>query len=321
MTQLETSVPAAAAPPSPPSVSILLVMKNERHNIERSFDTITGQDYGGPVEIVYIDSGSTDGTIEFMRERGIEPHVIPPEEFHHGRTRNLAASMAKHEILVLLSGDAIPASDQWLKHLAAPFEDPLVGGVYGKQLPSAGVGPLRSFGLEYLYPEQPEVRELPPGARGSLRIVRSSNANSAIRTEVWRRFKFHENVIVAEDHWVCYNLLKHGLKMVYEPKAAVFHGHERSIWGDLQFAVDNAISLKRMGVFDDPAFQDEFSYGMDRVRKEWAHFTARGEYAHALKGLAISVTKYVGVQLGKREAHLPQWFLRRISAGYNGPAK
>lgn len=318
MTRLECNASVAAAPPRPLSVSILLLMKNERHNIERSFDTITGQDYHGPVEIVYIDSGSTDGTVEFMRDRGIEPHVIPPEEFHHGRTRNLAASMAKHEILVLLSGDAIPANDQWLKHLIAPFEDPLVGGVYGKQLPSQGIGPLRCYALEYLYPEHPDVRELQSGAPGSLRIVRSSNANSAIRAEVWRRFRFHENVIVAEDHWICYNLLKHGLKMIYEPKAAVIHCHERSLWGELQFAVDNAISLKRMGVFDDPAFQDEFSYGMDRVRKEWAHFTARGEYAHAFKGLAISVTKYVGVQLGKREAHLPRWFLRRISAGYDG---
>ena len=125
MTQREPSVPAAATHSAPRPVSILLVMKNERHNIERSFDTITGQDYDGPVEIVYIDSGSTDGTIEFMRQRGIEPHVIPPEEFHHGRTRNLAASMAKHDILVLLSGDAIPANDQWLKHLIAPFDDPL----------------------------------------------------------------------------------------------------------------------------------------------------------------------------------------------------
>ena len=56
----------------PPSVSILLLVKNERPNLEQSFDLIQGQDYDGDVEIVCVDSGSTDGTVAFMRERGVE---------------------------------------------------------------------------------------------------------------------------------------------------------------------------------------------------------------------------------------------------------
>jgi len=300
-----------------PSVSILLLVKNEYHNLIQSLDTIAGQQFDGPVEIVCIDSGSTDGTLELLAERNIPVHRIPPGEFHHGRTRNYAASLAKNEILVLLSGDALPTNSQWLAKLVAPFGDPAVGAVYGKQIAPAGTGAVRTRGLEYLYPDTREERILPPGQIGSLRLVRFSNANSAVRASVWRQYQFHERVLVAEDHWVCYNVLKSGMKVVYEPEAAVVHGHERSVWGEFQFAVDNAISLKRMGIFDDPQIGGEFRYGLDRIISDWKFFASRRQYGKATGSFIISAAKFIGVQLGKREATLPKWFIRRVSRGYD----
>ncbi len=306
-------------PQAPLAVSILLLMKNELSNIRRGFEMLKKQDYDGPVQIIYIDSGSTDGTVEFMREQGIEPHIIPPVEFHHGRTRNLAASLADNEILVLLSGDAIPTDETWLRKLVSHFHDPKVGGVYGRQIATEAIGPLRTHGMEYTFSDQREVRELFPGMKGSLHMVRFSNANSAIRVGLWRKFKFHENVIVAEDHWVCYNILKLGMKVVYEPEAAVYHCHERSVWGEFRFAVENAISLKRMGVFDDPTFGGEISYGMDRVKFDWNHFIQQRRYGLAIKSVIVSGAKCAGVQVGKREKTMPKWLLRKITPQYENP--
>jgi rhamnosyltransferase len=313
MTPACVEAPDVAEASVAPGVSILLLTKNHRKDLEANFDRIQGQDYGGAEEYIHIDSGSTDGTIEFMRERGIETHCIPPEEFHHARTRNLAASMARYGILVCLSVDAVPANSQWLRKLVRPFEDVEVGAVYGKQVAPKGTGPLRVRGLEYQYPNAREVRQSRKGERIPLGYIRFSNANSAVRTEVWRRFKFHENVLVAEDHWLCYNVLKSGMKVVYEPEAAVIHGHERSIWEEFQFAVDNGVSLKRMGVFDDPDVGGEFRYGMHRIWSDWRHFTSQGQYGLAAQSLLVSSAKWAGVQLGKREAHLPHWLLKRIS--------
>jgi len=307
----------AAGPPKgnlrPLSASLILLMKNHLRYMQQSFDIISSQDYQGPVEIIYIDSGSTDGTIEFMRERGVEPHCIPSEEFHHARTRNLAGALANHEILVLLSADAIPTDGQWLRTLLAPFADHKVAAVYGKQIAPQGTGPLRTRGLEYLYPDRREVRDLTHDDKVPMSFIRFSNANAAVRTEVWRRFKFPETALVAEDHWICYKALKEDMKVVYEPRAAVVHGHERSIWGEFQFAVDNAISLKRMGVFDDPNLGSEFKYGINRVRSDWQYFTSKRMYGCAVKSLIISVVKWVGVQLGKLEVYLPRWLLKHIS--------
>jgi len=298
-----------------PSVSILLLIKNHVEYMRRSLDLILGQEYQGQVEIVYVDSGSVDGTIELMRAHGVEPHCIPPEEFHHARTRNYAASIAQHEILALLSADAIPTNRQWLRGLVEPFRDPMVGGVYGKQIAPEGTGPVRTRGLESIYPDVREVRCLEPGTKGTIGMIRFSNANSAIRASVWRQFRFHEQVLVAEDHWICYKILKHGMKVVYEPAAAVIHGHERSLWGEFQWAVDNGISLKRMGVYDDPLFSGEFQYGWRRIKQDWVHFVSRGTYGLALKGFVVSGVKWAGVQVGKREKRLPRWLLRRVSAG------
>jgi len=304
-----------------PSVSVLFLVKNGLPILRASLEAIQHQDYPGAVEIVCIDSGSTDGALEFVRAHGIEPHLIPPAEFHHGRTRNLAASMAKHEIIVLISADAVPTHDQWLGNLVRHFSDPQVGGVYGKQIPPAGTGPLRTRTMAVTYPDEAEVRAFEPGKPASLRLIRCSNANSAFRTELWRQFRFHERVLVAEDHWMCYNILKAGMKMVYEPAAAVVHGHERSLWGEFKFAVDNAISLQRMGVFDDPILEGGMKYGLARVKDDWDFFAGAGQYGRALHMTALNLMKFAGVQLGKRESVLPEAVLHRISMNYTKMGK
>ena len=294
-------------------VSIVLVMKNERANLERSFDQIQGQDYDGPVEFVYVDSGSTDGTIDFMRERGVEAIAIPPEEFHHAVTRNLGARHATNEILVFLSGDAIPAGAQWLARLVAPFDDARVGAVYGRQTPPPGIGPLRAHALEHEYPPTGVVRDLEHEAHVHPGLFRFSNANSAVRRDVWERFPFDETVLLAEDQAMCYSVLTHGMKVVYEPAAAVEHGHERTLWEEFRFAFENGASLTRVGVLGNPDIGGEAGYGLRRVRDDLGFFLSKRRYGCALKCLAVNAVKWLGVQVGKRERRLPLWLTRRIS--------
>jgi len=295
-------------------VSILYVTRNGFPSIKESVEAVTSQDYEGPVEIICVDSESTDGTAEFMRERGIELHSIPPLEFHHGRTRNFAASLANQEILVFLTQDAIPADDQWLKNLVAPFRDPKVGGVYGRQIAPPGLGPLRAYSLECVYASVRQVRDLSEVSEVHVGLFRFSNANSAIRAEVLRQFMFSETTLIAEDHGMCRDILMNGMKVVYEPEAAVVHGHERSLWGEFKWAVDSAISLKRLGILGNPEIGGEFKYGMKKLKDDWQHFVSRRMYGCALKSLTVSGVKWLGVQLGKREDVLPLWITTRISS-------
>lgn len=306
-----------ASPPAMP-VSILLLMKNERKNLEQSWPLIAAQDYPGDVEYIYIDSGSTDGTVEFMAERGVAAHHIPNTEFHHGRTRNLACSIASHPLLVFLSGDARPMDTTWLRRLLEPFDDPRVGATYGRQVAPEGTSPLRTYGMCYEYSEVPQTRDLrtlAAGEKPSLGWFRMSNANAAVRKELWQRFPFHEHVIMSEDVGMCFNILMHDMKVAYVPEAAVWHVHDRSLWYEFQKAFDSAVSIKRMGILGNPALGSETRYGIERVRNEWAHWMRRGQPVTALQGLGTSLVKYCGVQLGKHADLLPRALARHISAG------
>jgi glycosyltransferase involved in cell wall biosynthesis len=303
-----------------PSVSIVMVVKNERANLQRSFGTLSRQAFLGLVEFVVVDSGSTDGTVEFLRDHGIEPIQIPPQEFHHGKTRNLAAENARNEILVFLSGDALPVNEQWLAKLIEPFADPRVGGVYGRQAPPPGMGLLRAHAIEHEYPQHRMVRDIEK-TRQNKEIVhpglfRFSNVNSAVRREVWKRFPFDETLLLAEDQGMCRDiLLNAGMVVVYEPEAAVVHGHERAPRGELQFAFENGFSLTRMGILRNPEIGGEMGYGLRRVRDDLQHFLAKGKVGLALASFGINGLKWLGVQLGKREKSLPLWLVKRISPG------
>jgi len=298
---------------NPPSVSILMVMKNERRNMERIFPKIAAQHYAGAVEYVYIDSGSTDGTVDFMRGHGVEAHCIPPNEFHHGRTRNLAASLAKHEVLVCLSGDAEPADEFWLEHLLAPFADTQVGAVYGRQTPPEGMGRLRARYLESEYPPERQVRV--PGNAEKLHpgLFRFSNANAAVRRDLWERFRWNESILLAEDQGLCRDIFCAGYAVVYEPAAAVIHGHERGVWQDFKFAVDNGISLSRLGILNNPKIGGALRYGLSRMRSDLAYFLGEGRPDLACAAAFTFLVKFLGVQVGKREAKFPAWLMRNIS--------
>src|SRR5262249_411230 len=106
---------------------ILHRMQNQR--LDRSF------------EILVIDSGSTDGTAEFLRRQPVLLIEIPKSEFNHGLTRNLGIREARGEIVVLATQDARPADDRWMQRLVDCFGDEQVAGAYSRQLPRPDANP------------------------------------------------------------------------------------------------------------------------------------------------------------------------------------
>ncbi len=296
-----------------PPVSIVLLTLNGLPGLERGLDLIARQDYPAPVEIVHIDSGSTDGTLELAARRGIATHRIDKRDFHHGRTRNLGADLAQHEIVAYLSQDAVPADEHWLRNLTQWFKDPRVGAVFGRQVAPEGVGALRRYAMEWTYGPAREIRELAVMPRLTLGSYRFSNANSALRTELVRQLRFDETAPMCEDQAMCRALLHAGRKVVYEPDAAVYHAHERTVWGEFVWAVDNGIALRRNGILGDAQLGSEMRYGLKRIVDELAHFLKRGRADLAAKGLLINVAKWAGIQFGKRETRLPRSLMRRIS--------
>ena len=126
-----------------PRVSVLLVTKNGERYLAELLQSIRAQQGGFRlVEIIAVDSGSRDRTLAILESHAVRVIRIPPQEFGHGKTRNLAAAHAHGDYLVFLTQDATPANADWLASLLAPLlADPSIAGAYSRHLPDRTVTP------------------------------------------------------------------------------------------------------------------------------------------------------------------------------------
>jgi rhamnosyltransferase len=253
--------------------SVIIPTKNGGERYGRVLHALFENTLGGGFEVIVIDSGSRDRTIAVSRQFPVRFYEIRPEEFSHGGVRNYGSRLAKGEFLVFLSQDAIPASPDWLEALIRPFsDDPLIAGVYSRQVPD-GTNPMETFFLLRTYGEQRRVQTLPRHAgpaAPSLRQIFFSNVASAVRRSAWEQFPFREDIIMSEDNEWSKRVLLAGYAVVYEPAAKVYHSHDYTFRGIFRRNYDSGRSL--VGVVREPFMasiasvlsflKDEFVYLM-----------------------------------------------------------
>ena len=116
------------------SISVVIPVKNEAKNIGKCLDGILKQTVEVD-EIIVIDSGSSDGTQEIVRNYSKTKLLeIDPEEFNHGSTRNKGLEISLGEYVLFTVGDARPVSRDWIEKLMEGFVDDSVAGVCGTQV-------------------------------------------------------------------------------------------------------------------------------------------------------------------------------------------
>jgi rhamnosyltransferase len=296
-------------------LSILLLTKNGRRDLDRVLPALFDQKASVQFEVIAIDSGSTDGTLELLQRFPVQVKQILPQQFHHARTRNLAASLAEGEILVFLSQDAIPASNGWLATMISNFDDPQVGAVYGRQFPKTGSSLERRDVFDAIYGDSKIVKD--PARRNGMgyRFYHFSDVNAAIRRRVWQRQRFPEELKVFEDLGIAKLILDDGWKIVYEPNAAVFHSHTHSTVGLLKRYFDIGYTLKLLRIWDAPGTQKSL------LRDGWKMFQGKlrgasrnrtsGSVRYAIKQ---DMAKSIGLFLGLNQNRLPLAVKRHLSA-------
>jgi rhamnosyltransferase len=173
-----------------------------------------------PLEILVVDSGSTDGTRQRAVDAGARVVDIAPGDFTHARSTNLGFREARGEIVAMLSQDALPVSPAWLETLVAPLlRDETTAAAFGRQLARPGYYPLERWELERCYPD-----------RGEPAVV-YSNVNSAARRRDWEETPFPGDVLFAEDRFWALGRMRLGRRIAYVPEAVVLHSHAYSLGG------------------------------------------------------------------------------------------
>lgn len=224
-------------------VSVVVLTLNAGLLFEDLLARLAEQEGDFEREVVVVDSGSTDGTVELARRHGARVHGISKEEFDHGATRNLGVSLARGEYVALTVQDAVPLDARWLAAMVEDLErDGSVAGVYGRQVPRPTGGPLARAvtnsistadpGRREQFAGSPEgYRSLPPEERR--RLATFDNVNSCVRRSVWERFPFEATSFGEDLRWGA-AVVAAGHKLVYEPGSAVVHSHERGVLYDLR---------------------------------------------------------------------------------------
>jgi rhamnosyltransferase len=297
------------------SFSILILTKNGGDEFIRCLESVYNQTEIARSEVIVVDSGSTDGTLEVLERFPVQVHQISPETFHHARTRNMIASLAKAENLVFLSQDAVPSSNSWLQAMADNFADPAVGAVYGRQLPKEGSSLERQDALDAVYGAQRVVKD--PARRNGLgyRFYHFSDVNAAIRRSVWQMTKFPEELLVFEDLGIAKRILDGGWKIVYEPQACVFHSHHHTTLGLFKRYFDIGYTLRDLHIWNEQNTRSSLVRDAGRLlANKLRRIGVRGGARRASFGILQDIAKSAGLFLGLQQAYLPYAVKRHLSA-------
>jgi len=229
-----------------PFISIINPIRNVERTIETNLKYLLDIDYPkNKMEIVFGDGGSTDKTVEIIRDwqkkYELIKLVIVPNSKSPGEARNAALKMAKGEYILFTDGDCAPRKD-WAKKLLEQFlKDPQIGMVGGEihTLRTDPNNDVEAYCEETrfltvagrcLMTEEgyyPTIQlDLPHEVNGNIHSPFFATANAAVSKKaadaIGREF-WHE--ITSEDVDFSLRILKAGFKLYYKPSAIVDHMH------------------------------------------------------------------------------------------------
>jgi rhamnosyltransferase len=199
-----------------PLVTIIIRSFNEGWALREALLALRAQDYAN-WELVVIDSGSTDGSVELIRQAAPRHFIqIRPHEYNPSGVMNRGMQLARSEIAVFLNADATPQGPHWLRPLVSLLQDPLTAAVFGRQIPRPGCRAVfwhdydRCFGSK----------------RDSAKWEHFfSMVSSGLRKDIWSQRGFLEAMQYSEDDEYTRWCRAQGYRVLYCPESVVAHSH------------------------------------------------------------------------------------------------
>jgi len=222
----------------PAEVSVAIPVYNGARYLDEVLGAVRAQRVDRELELLIVDSGSTDGSLDIAERHGARIHRIPKHEFSHGGTRNLAMQLAQGDHVAFLTQDATPAHDGWLAAMLEGFAQAVdVALVFGPHEPRPDASHMIKAEMERHFAtwgdgvriDVQRLERTGPGMRAYRafpgRWTFFSDVNGAVARWAWQRFPYR-SVPYAEDQLLGREIIEAGLAKVFHPEARVLHSHD-----------------------------------------------------------------------------------------------
>lgn len=208
-----------------PRIAIAVRLKNERKSLPALISSLQAQTVYHECELIFLDSGSTDGSIEYLREYADRIYAIAPAEFQFGRSCNQIVSQCTAPYVVLLSAHVtITEADAVEVAVAALEENEQLAAIYLRQktegVPNVDFSPYESLFLKKRFPGSSldmMGHAFPPTAP-------VSNAAAVLRRSAWEHTPFPE-VQASEDFLWARTVVNQGRSVRYIGSRSIVHNH------------------------------------------------------------------------------------------------
>jgi glycosyltransferase involved in cell wall biosynthesis len=222
------------------SCSIVVRAYNEEKHIGRLLTGISQQNLK-EIEVILVDSGSTDATIAIASAADWHFPVrvlhIEPERFSFGRSLNQGIAQSRGDLIVIASAHVYPVYPDWLEKMLSPFEDNDIALTYGKQRGNSSTRFSEHRIFAHWYPDQSHLRQKNPFC---------NNANAAVRRQLWEEHQYDETLSGLEDlEWARW-AIEQGYFLAYQADAEIIHIHEDTPRGVYNRYKREAMAFKRL---------------------------------------------------------------------------
>ena len=283
--------------------SIIVRTFNEEKHLGNLFDGFDRQTYRD-FEVIVVDSGSFDRTRDIATDRADKLIRINSHDFTFGYSLNQGIRKARGRFVAMVSAHTIPEGDTWLEKLISPLREPDTAMVYGRHLGVACSKFSEVEDFDRLFGPAPRIEH---ASRFTV-----NNANSAIKKKLWDQEPFDEILTGLEDiawakHW-----MEKGYRVVYEPKATLYHIHEET-WRQVRHRFyREAVAARRIGIKNRASFLRVITNDIVRTSADMARavFAATNPVAERLtlgqqlrEIVYYRVNKILGTVKGLLAAH------------------
>jgi rhamnosyltransferase len=257
--------------------TVLIRAKNEAKDIGHTLELIRAQTE--PCEIVLVDSGSTDATVEIARGYDANVIEIAPESFTYGRALNIGARAATTPIVVPLSAHAFPPDEGWLERMLAAMGGSKVACACGGLADPNGRPLTQPFVLDW-----DTAQRHPQWGY--------TNSAGAFRRDLHEQHPFREDMPFTEDKEWAWHWLQRGWTCVVAPDLTVDHDHSKD-------PIRETWTRARAEWIGFGMYLDLPPYRLTDAFRDF-RASARG-FRHP-KNIAREAVRYAGVWSGRRAA-------------------